>query len=333
MGFFRIYWILDQTDCISCWDRRYIRDFELGENSDNPFLDQAGGACTTPLPLPLFFSRDARGQTQHAVYIHGRYMTCWYAYTVSRVSLLPLQYRPVHNAIVIYHNVAARSALFNRTDCHCATPRKGVALWWFDTAGWPACVCSIDSRISSCHWLSPLPHYCTHSLIVRRPVRFDGREAGVRLFHGFGVGVSWSPSSPERSCSPNFNLGCGGVLQTKLGDIAPTVSLFCFLFSHVTNTHRRGSRRWVSGLDAKTRSLLVGGGTPSFTIVGAGRSAHPVFRPHPPPKRVHGAAYLSHHTVIMVVVVIVTGQHHTPLTLSNLFCSCNSGWILSYCSK
>ncbi len=75
-------------------------------------------------------------------------------------------------------------------------------------------------------------------VIVLHPVReshFSGlhsREAGVCLLDAFG-GRGFNISIPDRggrggSCPPNF------VPQTKWwrGDVAPAVSLHCFLFTH-----------------------------------------------------------------------------------------------------
>ncbi len=83
---------------------------------------------------------------------------------------------------------------------HCATSRKGVALLGVCTAGRPAYIyvyCSMVSRGST----SP-----------------------------FSIPGSCSLFSPEGSCSP-FSTG-DHVLPTLIsgGDVAPTVSLHCFLF-------------------------------------------------------------------------------------------------------
>ena len=84
----------------------------------------------------------------------------------------------------------ARIAAFTKLSlCNCATSREEVALWWSDTAVWPACV----------GWFG---------------------AGNISILHGKGVVI------------PILHKVIFPKLWSR-GDVAPTVSLHCFLFKWV----------------------------------------------------------------------------------------------------
>ncbi len=112
-------------------------------------------------------------------------------------------------------------------------------------------------------------------LVVRRPVReshFSGltRQVGRRVFHGIGWGVhGFQPGINisilrRGSCSPNKE-------QLGGGNVAPTVSLHCILFSFRHNRSKHIAAVFLFRPDQK------GGGVRSFACFGLCLRTHPEF--------------------------------------------------------